>query len=84
MYNYQILRKEVVKSRQGIDEVFVDLQIYHSTLGVINAPKWFTGSQASMIIADENALLPLIESMIHGIIAQKQIEMTSEAQLSDD
>lgn len=84
MYSYQILRKEVVKSRQGIDEVFVDLQIYHGTLGVINAPKWFTGSKALSILADENNLVPLIEAMIPGIIAQKQIELAAEAQLPND
>lgn len=78
MHSYQILRVEKTKDRKGADEVFVDLQIYHDTLGVINWPRWFMGSQAQAIIADEAALTPIVEAMIPGIIAQKQLEAQAE------
>lgn len=84
MHSYQILRVEKTKDRQGADEVFVDLQIYHNTLGVINWPRWFTGAQAQLIMTDESTVVPLVEAMIPGIIAQKQIEADAQNQVPND
>lgn len=74
MYTHQILRVEITKSREGADEVFVDVQIYHDTLGVLNWGRWFQGTQAQEIVADDTILPGLIATMVPGIVAQKQLE----------
>ena len=73
---YQILRKEVSQDRNGNNEVFVNAEIYDDEVGVINYPKWYRGTLAENIIADESTLDTLIQPILGALVAQKRIDMT--------
>jgi hypothetical protein len=74
---YQILRTEITKDRSGNDEVFVDVQIYDDTVGIINYPIWYSGQQALAIIADNSVINTYITPILPALVMQKSIEITN-------
>lgn len=75
MTTYQILRTEFTTSREGQDEIFIDLQLNDSTLGIINWPHWIKGVEAVEITANPELLTGRVEAMIPGIINIKAAEL---------
>lgn len=74
---FQVLRQENTKNREGQDEVFVDVQIFDDTVGVINYPRWYTGAQAATLIADPSAIDGIITPIMSALVAQRQYEINN-------
>ncbi len=60
---YKILRLEKTKSREGNDEIFVDVNIYDD-LGVTPFGHWLTEAEMAMYLKDNNAINKIVESYL--------------------
>lgn len=69
---FQVLRIVSSTNDEGL-QVFVDVQIYDTELGIINFSNWYSGTVASTIVENPSSIADIITPILPAILAEKRI-----------